>query len=151
MPLRSPHRRSVWASTCSASGRLPIRPPSSSITPRSQGAKVVHFSEIRFIGSLDDANLKQVREHAGKLGIEVEIGMRSICPTSKAFDPKQGTAEQQIARMIHAANVVGSPIVRAFLGTSAGPPGSRAASKGHIEDTVKVLQSRCAPRCSTAA
>jgi len=28
-----------------------------------------------------------------KLGIEVELGMRSICPTSKAFDPKLGTAE----------------------------------------------------------
>src|SRR5258705_5818374 len=54
-----------------------------------QGAKVVHFSEIRFIGSLDESNLKKVRAHAEQLGIEVEIGMRSICPTSKAFDPAQ--------------------------------------------------------------
>src|SRR5207245_7052270 len=41
-------------------------------------ARVVHFSEIRFIGSLDEDNLRKVRAHAGKLGIEVEIGMRSI-------------------------------------------------------------------------
>jgi 3-oxoisoapionate decarboxylase len=102
-------------------------------------AKVVHFSEIRFIGSLEDDHLRKVRDHASKLGIEVEIGMRSICPTSKAFDPKQGTAEEQIARMLHAAQVVGSPIVRCFQGTSA----DRATPGGidaRIDDSVKTLR-----------
>ena len=61
------------------------------------GAKVVHFSEVRFIGGLDPANLRQVRQYAEKLGIEVEIGMKSICPTSKMFEPKDGTAEEQLA------------------------------------------------------
>src|SRR5437868_15326029 len=42
-------------------------------------AKVVHFSEIRFIGNLDEANLRQVRVNAEKVGIEVEIGMGSMC------------------------------------------------------------------------
>src|SRR5438445_11838701 len=74
-------------------------------------AKVVHFSEIRFIGNLEEANLRQVRAHAEKVGIEIEIGMRSICPTSKLFDAAQGTAEEQLSRMIHAARAVGSPIV----------------------------------------
>lgn len=103
------------------------------------GAKVVHFSEIRFIGSLEDEHLRQVREHAGKLGIEVEIGMRSICPTSKAFDAKAGTAEEQLTRMLHAAKVVGSPIVRCVLGTSADrtTPGGIDA---RIADTIRVLR-----------
>src|SRR5690349_501195 len=48
-----------------------------------QKAKVVHFSEVRFIGGLEEGNLRQVRQHATELGIEVEIGMKSICPTSK--------------------------------------------------------------------
>jgi 3-oxoisoapionate decarboxylase len=103
------------------------------------GAKVVHFSEIRFIGSLEEQNLKQVRAHAEKLGIEVEIGMRSICPTSTIFDPKQGTAEEQLTRMIVAAQTVGSPIVRCVLGSSA----DRASSvplEQNIENTVKVLR-----------
>ncbi|MBS1876475.1 MAG: sugar phosphate isomerase/epimerase [Acidobacteria bacterium] len=102
-------------------------------------AKVVHFSEIRFIGSLEDDHLRKVRDHAEKLGIEVEIGMRSICPTSTAFDPKQGTAEEQIARMIHAAKSVGSPIVRCFQGTMADrkTPGGIDA---RIDDSVKVLR-----------
>jgi sugar phosphate isomerase/epimerase len=103
------------------------------------GVKVVHFSEIRFIGSLEPENLKKVRAHAGKLGIEVEIGMRSICPTSKMFDASQGTAEQQITRMIEAATTVGSPIVRVVLGSMADRTGPTPI-EGHIESMVKVLR-----------
>ncbi|MBV8818326.1 MAG: sugar phosphate isomerase/epimerase [Acidobacteriaceae bacterium] len=104
-----------------------------------QGAQVVHFSEIRFVGSLDAAHLKKVREHAQQLGIQLEIGMRSICPTSALFDPKQGTAESQLTRMIEAAVDIGSPIVRSVLGSMEDrktPPGIDS----HIEDTVKVLR-----------
>lgn len=100
--------------------------------------QVVHFSEIRFIGSLEPENLRQVREHAGKLGIEVEIGMRSICPTSTMFDKSQGTAEQQLTRMIEAAAIVGSPIVRAVLGSAEDRKGGHIDA--HIEDTVRVLK-----------
>ncbi len=102
-------------------------------------AKVVHFSEIRFLGGLEDEHLKRVRAHAGKLGIEIEIGMRSVCPTSSAFDASAGTAEQQILRMVHAAQVIGSPIVRAVLGTMADRTG-KLPIEGHIENTVKVLR-----------
>lgn len=103
------------------------------------GVQVVHFSEIRFLGGLEEEHLKRVRAHAGKLGIEIEIGMRSICPTSKMFDASQGSAEQQIARMIRAAQTCGSRIVRAVLGSledRAAPPGIDA----HIENTVRVLR-----------
>ena len=103
------------------------------------GAKVVHFSEIRFVGSLEEDNLRKVRAHAEKLGIEIEIGMRSICPSSSAFDAKQGTAEEQLGRMFTAANQAGSKIVRAFLGTRADRTGSLPI-EGHIENAVKVLR-----------
>ena len=103
-------------------------------------AKVVHFSEIRFIGNLEEANLRQVRAHAEKLGIEIEIGMRSICPTSQMFDPAQGAAEEQLTRMIHAAKIVGSPIVRAVLGSMADRTGA-IPIEGHIAATAKVLRS----------
>jgi sugar phosphate isomerase/epimerase len=102
-------------------------------------AKVVHFSEIRFIGNLEEAHLRQVRAHAEKVGIEVEIGMRSICPSSKMFEPAQGTAEEQLTRMIHAAKIVGSPIVRAVLGSMADRVGPIPLA-GHIENTAKVLR-----------
>jgi sugar phosphate isomerase/epimerase len=101
--------------------------------------KVVHFSELRFIGSLEPENLKKVRAYAQERAIEVELGMRSICPTSSLFDPKQGTAEEQLSRAATAATTVGSKIVRCFLGQAA----DRSAPGGidrHIENVVKVLR-----------
>jgi sugar phosphate isomerase/epimerase len=102
-------------------------------------AQVVHFSEIRFIGNLEKAHLEKVRAHAEKLGIELELGMRSICPSSTLFDPKQGTAEEQLTRMLDAAKIVGSKIVRAVLGSAADRT-TAVPMEGHIENTVKVLR-----------
>jgi sugar phosphate isomerase/epimerase len=107
------------------------------------GAQVVHFSEIRFLGSLEPELLKKVRAHAQKLGIEVEIGMRSICPTSTIFDPKQGTAEDQLIRMIEAATLVGSPIVRAVLALW------RTASRLGLR-RISKMRFACYARCGRA-
>jgi len=103
------------------------------------GAKVVHFSEIRFLGSLEDDHVKKVAAHAKKLGITLEIGMRSICPTSTSFDPKQGTAEEQLKRVIHAAHLADSRLVRCFLGTMADRQ-STTPLEGNIENTAKTLR-----------
>jgi len=103
-----------------------------------QNVQVVHFSEVRFIGGLDPANLKKVREYAAPLGIELEIGMKSVCPTSKMFDPKDGTAEEQLARMITSAGIVGSKIVRCVLGSSDDRAGF--GIERNIESMVTVLR-----------
>ena len=100
-------------------------------------AKVVHFSEIRFLGTLEPDNLRRVRARADELALDLEIGMRSICPTSAMFDKAQGTAEEQLAKMIEAARIVRSPIVRAVLGSSAD---RRGGIDRHIDETVKVLK-----------
>jgi 3-oxoisoapionate decarboxylase len=109
------------------------------------GAKVIHFSEIRFLGSLDDDHVTKVGKYAADKGVELEIGMRSICPTSSLFDPKQGTAEEQLTRVIRAATLANSKLVRAFLGSSADrKPSPAVQSKEpievHIDNTVKVLR-----------
>jgi len=103
------------------------------------GVKVVHFSEIRFLGNLEPDNLKKVREYAANLNIDLEIGMRSICPTSTMFVAADGTAEEQLGRMITAAKIVGSPIVRCVLGSSAERSG-KIPLEGHIDNTIKVLK-----------
>jgi 3-oxoisoapionate decarboxylase len=100
--------------------------------------KVVHFSEIRFLGTLEPDHLRRVRARADELGIDIEIGMRSICPSSAMFDKAQGTAEEQIGRMIAAARIVRSPIIRAVLGSSAD---RRGGIDRHIESMVTVLRS----------
>ena len=102
-----------------------------------QKVQLVHFSETRFLGSFEPEHLRAVREQAERLGLEVEIGMKSICPTSKMFDATQGTAEEQLVRMMKAANLVGSNIVRAVLGSADDrKPGPIEA---RIDDTVAVL------------
>ena len=99
--------------------------------------KVVHFSEVRFLGTLEPDNLRKVRARADELGLDLEIGMRSICPTSAMFDKAQGTAEEQLARMIDAAKIVRSPIVRAVLGSSADRKGG---IEKHIDAIAAVLK-----------
>ena len=103
------------------------------------GVKVVHFSEIRFLGNLEPDNLTKVRDYAKNLNVDLEIGMKSICPTSTMFDASQGTAEEQLGRMIKAAAIIGSPIVRCVLGSSAERTG-KIPLEGHIENTIKVLK-----------
>ena len=104
---------------------------------------MVHFSEIRFLGSpdwkvaLDPANLRKVRARADELSLDVEIGMRSICPTSSGFDKAAGTAEEQLGRMVDAAKIMRSPIVRCVLGSQADRSGP---IEKHIEATAAVLK-----------
>ncbi len=100
--------------------------------------QVVHFSETRFLGNLETANLRSICVQAQRLGLSVEIGMKSICPTSKMFEHSAGTAEQQLGRMIEAAVTVGSPIVRAVLGSAEDrKPGP---IKMHMDSMVQVLR-----------
>lgn len=103
----------------------------------SQKVQVVHFSEIRFLGSLAPNHLVEVRDHARSLGLQLEIGMKSICPSSKMFEPAQGTAEEQLSKMIDSAKIIGSPIVRCVLGSADDrKPGPLET---HISDMVQVL------------
>jgi sugar phosphate isomerase/epimerase len=55
------------------------------------------------------------------------------------FDASQGTAEEQLNRMIDSASIVGSRIVRAVLGSAEDRKGGHI--EAHIEDTVRVLKS----------
>ncbi len=104
------------------------------------GAEVVHFSEVRFLGGLEEVHLKKVREHASRLGVEIEIGMLSMCPTARRFDAKAGTAQEQLTRMIHAARTVGSRVVRCVLGDS-GDRTHEIGIEGHIESAAKAMRS----------
>jgi 3-oxoisoapionate decarboxylase len=98
---------------------------------------VVHFSERRFLGSLDRDHLTKVRARADALGIDLEIGMRSICPTSTSFDHAAGSPEAQIGHAIAAARILRSPILRAFVGSSNDRDGG---IERHIDETVNVLR-----------
>ena len=91
------------------------------------------------LGLIKETKRKEVRAKANDLGIELHAGTWSICPTSKAFKNKWGTAEEHLALGIKVAKALGSPIIRCVLGM-----GEDRKTEGGIEarmaDTVRVCQ-----------
>ncbi|MCF7669985.1 MAG: sugar phosphate isomerase/epimerase [Verrucomicrobia bacterium] len=83
--------------------------------------------------------LKDVRKHAEDSGIELHVGTWSICPTSRAFNDKYGTANEHLALAIRIASTVGSPVVRCVLGTG-GDRYTDGGIRARIADTVKVCK-----------
>jgi sugar phosphate isomerase/epimerase len=103
------------------------------------GVDIVHFSEVGFFESLDEPYLKQVKARAGELGLELEVGMRSICPTSTTFSAAEGSAVEQVERMLKVAHLLGSPILRCFLGANADRQTELPLS-AHIEAVIKTCR-----------
>ncbi len=82
-----------------------------------RGIGLVHFSEPRLLGRLDRESLTGLRAQADGLGIQLEVGMLSICPGATIFNADAGTAEAQLTAMFEVAQVLGSPIVRCVVGS----------------------------------
>lgn len=89
--------------------------------------------------NFNDDYLRDLKKKADDLGLQIHVGSWSICPTSKVFKKKWGTAEEHVALGIRVAKALGSPVFRCVLGT-----GEDRFSAGGIEarvaDTVKVCQ-----------
>ncbi len=100
----------------------------------------IMLSDLGVYEKLDEQFLKTVRSKASDLGIQIHAGTGSICPTSKTFNNRFGTAEEHLALAIRVAQAVGSPVVRCYLG-SADDRKSEGGIEARIRDTVKVCQS----------
>ena len=97
------------------------------------------ISDLDAYESLDDAYLRDVKKHADGLGIEIYAGSWSICPTSKAFKNKWGTADEHLALGIRVAKALGSPVFRVILGTGEDRK-TEGGIRARIADTVRVLK-----------
>src|SRR5436190_23750220 len=97
------------------------------------------LSDLDVFESQDESHLKEIKTRADDLGLEIQVGMLSICPGSKMFDPRRGTAEEQLKLTIRIARTLGSSVARCVLGHF-----DDRSSKGGIEarmaETVKVLK-----------
>jgi 3-oxoisoapionate decarboxylase len=104
-----------------------------------RGIQVVHFSEPRLLGPTDAESLQRLRTRADALGIQLEVGMLSICPSATIFNPAAGDAETQLIAMFDVARALGSPLVRCVVGSFRDrvTPGGIEA---RIADAVKVLK-----------
>jgi len=105
----------------------------------SQKLDAIFLSELNVLESRDEAYLKGLRAQADKNGLTVYLGMTSICPTSAAFDAKAGTAVEQLTDGIRMAKIVGSPVIRCYLGRQE-DRSTHGGIETHIKNTVEVCK-----------
>jgi len=103
------------------------------------GCDSLFMSDLDHFQNLEKSYLQDVRKKAADNGLGIHVGTWSICPTSKTFKNKWGTAEEHLRTGINVAQALGSPVIRAILGN-----GSDRASEGgimaRIKDTAKVCR-----------
>jgi sugar phosphate isomerase/epimerase len=103
------------------------------------GLDLVHFSEPNLFAHADDGYLREVKAHADGLGLSLEVGMMSICPTATIFSPAEGTAVEQATRMLHIASALGSPVLRCVLGSNADRH-TETPLETHIRGTIETCK-----------
>lgn len=107
----------------------------------SLGCTSLFITDFDALESHEDAYLRRIRAQADTKGVRIHLGTWSIDPTSKAFRPNWGTAEEHLALGIRMAQALGSPVIRVVLGTWE----DRLTDGGierHIEAVVKVCRSQ---------
>src|SRR5881628_1750741 len=90
------------------------------------------ITDLDAFENFDEAYLKGLRSKAADAGLQIHVGTWSICPTSTAFKNKWGTAEEHLALGIRVAKALGSPVIRAVLGT-----GKDRETPGGIEARIQ--------------
>ena len=68
----------------------------------------VQLSSLGDYESLEPAYLQRVKEHAARVGIAIDAGIGCICPSSPAYNKKEGEPAEYVARGLRVAHAVGS-------------------------------------------
>jgi sugar phosphate isomerase/epimerase len=84
----------------------------------------------------DEAAIRQIRDHADRLGIKLQLAHGSVCPSSRSFNAQNGTLEVQLTRALKASQIFGATCMRCILG---GDP-ERPQIEMHIDNMVKAIQ-----------
>ncbi len=104
-----------------------------------QKVDTVLFSDLNVYKDHTDASLAEVKKQADDLGIELQAGTGSICPTSGTWNKNLGTAEEHLRLTIRVAKALGSKAARCYLGRG----DDRKMEGGierHQEEVVKVCK-----------
>src|SRR4030095_8009341 len=97
------------------------------------------ISDLDAFESFDEKYLAGLKSSAADKGLQIHVGTWSICPTSKAFRNKWGTAEEHLALGIRVAKALGSPVLRVILGNQDDRK-SAGGIEARIADTVKMCK-----------
>ena len=76
------------------------------------------FSDLDVYESHDNGYLREIGQEVKKQKIILHAGTGGICPTSKSFKDKHGSAEEHLRLLIRVAKDVGSSVARCYLGSS---------------------------------
>ena len=104
-----------------------------------QKLDTIQFSGPDYYESLEPAYLQKVKDHAARLGIVVESGANSICPSSSGYDKSRGDAVEYVRLSLRVAKAVGATIIRCYLGSGSDRRGT-IPIEGHIENIVRTLK-----------
>ncbi len=99
----------------------------------------VQLSSLDDYETLDPAYLQKVKDHAAQVGVSIDAGIGCICPSSPAYNKKDGEATEYVTRGLRVSKAVGSSVMRCFMGTRDNRR-TELPLEAHIENTVKVLR-----------
>ena len=85
----------------------------------------------------DEAAIRQIRDHADRLGIKLQLAHGSLCPSSRSFNAQLGTIEEQVSRALKASQIFGANCMRCTLGGDS----ERPQIEMHIDNMVKAVSS----------
>lgn len=101
------------------------------------------ISDLDSYESLETPHLKEMGAKAKSLGIELQAGTLSLCPTSTKFSNKRGTAVEHAKLLARVAHDLGSPVARCVLGFAEDrkTPGGIAARSSDMAKVLKEVKS----------
>ena len=97
------------------------------------------FSDLDVYESHDGGYLREVGQEVKKQKIILHAGTGGICPTSKSFKDKHGTAEEHLRLLIKVAKSVGSSVARCYLGSSKDRK-TQGGIRRHMDSTIQTLK-----------
>lgn len=106
---------------------------------KEQGVDALLFSDLDVYENHKPEYLTALKSKLVDAGIQIHAGTGGICPTSKRWNDKWGTAEEHLKLGIRIAKDIGSPVFRCYLGGMDDRKTDGGIEK-HIETTVNVLK-----------
>ena len=99
----------------------------------------IQLSSLGDFESLDPGYLRTVKDHAARAGVAIDAGIGCMCPSSTAYNRKEGEPAEYVARGLRTAHAVGASVMRCYMGTRADRH-TALPIEGHMENAIQVLR-----------
>ncbi len=104
-----------------------------------QQLDAVLLNNLNYFESLEDSHLRSLKDLANQGGMRIYVGAGGICEKGTSFSNKYGDAATLLAKGIHVAKTVGSPVVNVRIG-KIDDRYTEGGIEARIAESVKVLK-----------